>query len=190
MPVLGSCQEAAAGELREWWEDLWQRGIGSRVVLLKVPPGWGRSRVLDRVAEDVNSEGAPVTVVLRIPGRGLPDGTGPQAEQIRRWLSGEQAWRKVAEWFDVDRPGGALQAALDVLGVLVPLAGAPVLVASRLVGLLRKLSERSAAGKEREGSAEAWRERLPAQWGCWMREWLPEPPGRWLRCRGRRRWWC
>jgi hypothetical protein len=54
----------------------------------------------------------------------------------------------------MDRPGGALQAALDVLGVLVPPANAPVLVASRLVGLLRKLNERSAAGKEREGSTE------------------------------------
>jgi tetratricopeptide (TPR) repeat protein len=152
MPVLGPRQEAAAGELREWWEDLWQRGIGSQVVLLKVPPGWGRYRVLDRVAEDVNSDGAPVTVVLRIQGRYLPDGTGPQAEQIRRWLSGEQAWRKVAEAFDVDRPGGALQLALDVLGVLIPPAGAPALIASRTVGLLRKLRERSAVGEEREGS--------------------------------------
>ena len=34
------------GELAEWWEDLWQRGIGSHVVLVPVPSGWGRSTVL------------------------------------------------------------------------------------------------------------------------------------------------
>ena len=42
--------EALAGELVEWWEDLWQRGIGSRVVLVAVPPGWGRSAALDHLA--------------------------------------------------------------------------------------------------------------------------------------------
>ena len=28
-----------AGELVEWWEDLWQAHTGSRVVLVAVPPG-------------------------------------------------------------------------------------------------------------------------------------------------------
>ena len=35
-----------AEELVEWWEDLWQRGMTSRVVLVAVPPGWGRTTVL------------------------------------------------------------------------------------------------------------------------------------------------
>ena len=40
-----------AAELVEWWEDLWQAHTGSRVVLVRVPPGWGRSStVLDRFA--------------------------------------------------------------------------------------------------------------------------------------------
>jgi len=43
--------EAVAGELAEWWEDLCG-GIGSRVVLLAVPPAWGRSAVLDKFRAD------------------------------------------------------------------------------------------------------------------------------------------
>jgi hypothetical protein len=38
---LAACGLAA--ELVEWWEDLWQAHTGSRVVLVRVPPGWGRS---------------------------------------------------------------------------------------------------------------------------------------------------
>ena len=41
---------AVAGELAEWLEDLAGRGIGSRVVLVAVPPGWGRSAVLRQFA--------------------------------------------------------------------------------------------------------------------------------------------
>ena len=32
---------ALMAELAEWWEDLWQARTGSRVLLVKVPPGWG-----------------------------------------------------------------------------------------------------------------------------------------------------
>ena len=43
----GSARHAElAGELVEWWEDLWQAHTGSRVVLVAVPPGWGRTTVL------------------------------------------------------------------------------------------------------------------------------------------------
>jgi ATP/maltotriose-dependent transcriptional regulator MalT len=46
----------------EWWEDLWQAGTGSRVVLVCVPAGWGRSTVLDRFqAEVADRDDAPVT---------------------------------------------------------------------------------------------------------------------------------
>jgi len=42
-------------ELAEWWEDLWQVPTGSRVILVSVPAGWGRSIVLDRFAEGIIS---------------------------------------------------------------------------------------------------------------------------------------
>jgi hypothetical protein len=34
--------EALLTELVEWWEDVALGGVGSRVVLLPVPAGWGR----------------------------------------------------------------------------------------------------------------------------------------------------
>jgi hypothetical protein len=40
-------QAKLARELVEWREDLWQRGTTSRVVLVAVPPRWGRTTVLD-----------------------------------------------------------------------------------------------------------------------------------------------
>ncbi len=129
---------------------MWQRGIGSRVVLLKVPAGWGRSRVLGRVAEDVVSANAPVTVVIPVPGRELPDGGGLQAAEVRRRLSSERIWPQAAELLDVDRPGGAVQLAVEVLGLFVP-AGA-ALVANRVTVLIRNLRERS---NTRSGGAPA-----------------------------------
>jgi hypothetical protein len=56
----GSGQHAElAGELVEWWEDLWQRGMTSRVVLVAAPPAWGRTTVLDRLAEAAGADDAP-----------------------------------------------------------------------------------------------------------------------------------
>ena len=46
--VLMSRQAEVLEELEEWREDVRERGIGSRVVLLAVPTGWGRSAVLAR----------------------------------------------------------------------------------------------------------------------------------------------
>jgi hypothetical protein len=140
MSVLGPRQEAAAEELGEWWEDLWQRGIGSQVVVLKVPPGWGRSSVLGRIAEMVNAEDAPVTVVIPINGRELPDEKDLQAEEIRRQIADERAWRRAAELLDVDQAGGRLELALQVGGLFAPGpgVGAGVLLVDRAMGVLRK----------------------------------------------------
>jgi hypothetical protein len=41
----------------------------SRVVLVAVPPSWGRTIVLNRLAD---AAGAPVTLIARINGRELP----------------------------------------------------------------------------------------------------------------------
>ena len=77
----------AAGELVEWWEDLWQRGMTSRVVLVAVPSGWGRTTVLNRLAEAVGADDAPVTLIARINGRELPDEAGSQAAVLRDCLA-------------------------------------------------------------------------------------------------------
>ena len=49
-----------AGELVEWLEDLWQRGMTSRVVLVAVPPRWGRTTVLDQLAETASADDTPL----------------------------------------------------------------------------------------------------------------------------------
>src|SRR5689334_3817711 len=114
LPVLGPRQEAAAGELREWWEDLWQRGIGSQVVLLQVPPRWGRSAVLDQVSEVVSVADAPVTLVVRFNGRELRDGLGLQAEVVSGQLADAGARHRVAELVGLDGMPGVAQVGLGV----------------------------------------------------------------------------
>jgi hypothetical protein len=145
MSVLGPAHEEAAGELREWWEDLWQRRIGSQVVVLKTPGGWGHARVLDRFAEDVDIADGPVTIVIRIVGGELPDGPGLQAAEVRGRLVSEPLWRRAAELLDVDSAGGRAELAVEISGLLIP-AGA-LLLANRVAVMLRKLSERRAAGE-------------------------------------------
>jgi hypothetical protein len=84
--VLGERQKAAAAELVQWWEGIRHGGIGSHVVLLAGPSGWGRSTVLDRLQEIISRADAPVSLVVRIGGRSLPDGPGLQAPALRDGL--------------------------------------------------------------------------------------------------------
>ena len=48
----------------EWWEDVRDGGIGSQVVLLEVPRGWGRSRVLNDLTGAVEDADGPVTFTV------------------------------------------------------------------------------------------------------------------------------
>jgi len=57
-----------AAELVERREDLWQAHTGSRVVLVRVPPGWGRSStVLDRFAAQTRWMQAMQAMQARCP---------------------------------------------------------------------------------------------------------------------------
>ncbi|MGO8887446.1 MAG: hypothetical protein ACLPUO_02395 [Streptosporangiaceae bacterium] len=107
--MLGGRHEAAAGELTAWWEDLWQRHIGSRAVLLAVPEGWGRTTVLDRFAAVICQEEAPVPLVVRVSGRSLPDGLGVQALVLRDCLMEAGVRRRAAELLCLEWLGGAAQ---------------------------------------------------------------------------------
>src|SRR4051794_17815541 len=51
--ALAAHQGAAIGELIEWWEDLHDRSTGSQLATLVVPPGWGRTTVLNVLAERI-----------------------------------------------------------------------------------------------------------------------------------------
>lgn len=82
-------QAKLEAELAEWWEDLWQAHIGSQVVLVAVPAGWGRSTVLDRFAAGIDArDDAPVTFTVRIESQALQalEATGLRAQALARAL--------------------------------------------------------------------------------------------------------
>jgi tetratricopeptide (TPR) repeat protein len=139
-----------AGELIEWWEDLWQRGMTSRVVLVAVPPGWGRTAVLDRLAERAGGDDAPVTLIIRINGRELPDGIGLQAAALRECLAGAAYPHRVAELLGLDRLGGSVQVGIGIAGLFASglAAGAGFLVAGLVVGAGGKAWDASPAGQD------------------------------------------
>lgn len=50
----------------EWWEDVRDGGVGSRVVLVPVPGPWGASAVLDEFPGLVEDPDGPVTILVRV----------------------------------------------------------------------------------------------------------------------------
>jgi hypothetical protein len=105
--VLGERQEAAARELTQWWEGTQLRGTGSRAVLLAVPAGWGRSTVLDRLAEVIGHADSPAALMVRISGRSLAERRGPQALELRDHLMTAGVRQRAAELLCLGRLGGA-----------------------------------------------------------------------------------
>ena len=139
-----------AGELVEWWEDLWQRGMTSRVVLVAVPPGWGRTAVLDRLAAAASANDAPVTLIARISGRELPGGPGAQAAVLRDCLAEAGTRHRVADVLGLDRLGGITQIGLGVGALFVSGLAAAVgfLVAGVAVAAAGKAWDDSPAGQD------------------------------------------
>lgn len=84
---LGAERHGALGEeLAEWLEDVTEGGIGSRVVLVGVPAGWGRSTVLQQFAAVASADEGPIVLVAQISGD-LPAGRAVQALGLREDLS-------------------------------------------------------------------------------------------------------
>jgi hypothetical protein len=105
--VLGERQKAAATELAQWWDGIRHGGIGSHAVLLAGPPGWGRTTVLDQLPVIIGGAGAPIGLLVRINGRSLPDGPGPQAQALRDSLLGAEVRRQAAALLCRSRQRGA-----------------------------------------------------------------------------------
>src|ERR1039458_10206161 len=150
MEVRGGRHAAVAGELVEWWEDVCLRGIGSRVVLVAVPPGWGRSTVLDHLAEVTGGDDGPVTLVARINGKALRDGTGLQAAVLRACLAEAGGRHRPGESLGLDRVAGAAQLGLGVGTLFVPglAAGVSFLAAGLGGGAAGKAWDDSPAGQD------------------------------------------
>ncbi|HUB37304.1 MAG TPA: hypothetical protein VMA72_00470 [Streptosporangiaceae bacterium] len=94
--MLGERQKAAATELAQWWDGIRQGGIGSHAVLVAGPPGWGRSTVLDQLPEVIGAADSPMSLLVRIDGRSMPDGPGLQAQALRDRLLGAEVRRQAA----------------------------------------------------------------------------------------------
>jgi tetratricopeptide (TPR) repeat protein len=146
----GSSRHAALTvELHEWLEDLWG-GMTSRVVLLAVPPGWGRSTILDQLAAAADADDVPVTLISRIHGRELPDGVGVQASILCDELAHMKEPHLAAELLGLDRLEGVTQLGLGVGGLFVSGLGAAVgfLVAGLAIGAAGKVWDDSPAGQD------------------------------------------
>jgi tetratricopeptide (TPR) repeat protein len=139
-----------AEELTEWQEDLWQRSMTSRVVLVAVPPGWGRTTALDRLAETAGGDDAPVTLVVRIDGHKLPGETGLQAAVLRKCLAGASDSHQVAKLLGMDRLGGSVQTGIGIGSLFVsgPVAPVAFLLAGIAVGAAGKAWDDSPSGQD------------------------------------------
>ena len=139
---------AVLGELAEWWEDVWQRGIGSHVVLVPVPSGWGRSTVLRefKAAVDEDDDG-PVRIVVFLDG-GLP-GRAVQADALAEDLAAAAPRSRAAELLGLDTVPGRVQLGLGVGGLFVsgPAAAASILLASLAVTAAGNAWDGSPAGE-------------------------------------------
>jgi hypothetical protein len=105
--MLGERQKEAAAELAQWWDGVRQGGVGSHAVLLVGPEGWGRSTVLGHLPDIISRPDAPISALVRIDGRSLPEGHGPQALALRDGLLGAEVRRQAAALLCCSRLRGA-----------------------------------------------------------------------------------
>ncbi len=135
-------------ELEEWREDVRERGIGSRVVLLAVPKGWGRSAVLARFRDLAGDAAGPVTVVAGINGN-LLGGRAVQAAALREVLAEVAPPSRAAELLDLDTAAGKAALGLEAGGWFVPglAVAVSVTVLSRLLGAAGRVRDDSPAGE-------------------------------------------
>jgi hypothetical protein len=77
-----------------------------------------------RLDEVVSAEDAPVTLVVRINGREMPDGLGPQAAVLPGLLADAGARHRVAELLGLDRLTGAFRSAFALVVFSRPVAAA------------------------------------------------------------------
>jgi hypothetical protein len=105
--VLGERQKEAAAELAQWWDGIRHGDVGSHVVLLVGPEGWGRSTVLAQLPDIISKADAASYPLVRINGRSLPGECGPQALAVRDGLLGGEVRGQAAALLCRSRLRGA-----------------------------------------------------------------------------------
>ena len=114
MAIQSSRHRAVLEELTEWWEDLRDRGTGSRVVLVPVPRRWGRSHVLQDFRDIVEDLDGPLS--FSISGTPLA-GRAVQAEELREALTAADTGSRAAGLLGLDTVSGEVQLGLGIGGL-------------------------------------------------------------------------
>jgi hypothetical protein len=130
---------------------LWQAHTGSRVVLVPVPAGWGRSTVLARLAARITSrDDAPVTFIVRVNGQDLPSEPALQAQVLRACLSQTVSGHRLAALPGLDELSGQAALALGVGALFLsgPAAGVSFLLAGLAVNMAGRTWDVSPAGQD------------------------------------------
>ena len=122
MGVRSARQQAVLEELAEWWEDVSEAGIGSRVVLVEVPPGWGATTVLREFGAMVADPDAPVAISVNVDKVPLA-GRAVEAKALSEALLAPLGRSRLAHWSGLDTAAGKAGLALGVGGLFV--AGMP-----------------------------------------------------------------
>ena len=118
MGVRSSRHQAVLEELAEWWEDISEARIGSRVVLVEVPPGWGATTVLREFEAMVADPDAPVAISVSVDEVPLA-GRAVEAKALSDALLAPLGRSRLAHLFGLDTAAGKAGLALGVGGLFV-----------------------------------------------------------------------
>jgi Tetratricopeptide repeat len=142
--------EVVLTELTEWWEDVSAGEIGSAVVLLAVPHGWGRSNVVDQLERVAGmAADGPVTLNVRIGG--VPAaGRAVQAQFLQQMLAAPFTQPRIVKLLGLDSAAGEAQLGLGLAGLFVSglAAAVPLLLASLAVTAAGNARDASPAGQQ------------------------------------------
>ena len=118
MGVRSSRHEAVLEELAEWWEDISEAGIGSRVVLVEVPPGWGATTMLREFGAMVTGLDAPVAISVSVDEVLLAD-RAVEAKALSDALLAPLGRSRLSHFVGLDTLAGKAGLALGAGGLFV-----------------------------------------------------------------------
>jgi hypothetical protein len=101
MGMRSSRHQVVLEELAEWWQDIREARIGSRVVLAEVPPGWGATTMLQEFATMVADPDAPLTISVSV-NEVLPAGRAAEAKTLSDALLAPLGRSRLAHLFGLD----------------------------------------------------------------------------------------
>ena len=150
MPHRSTLHQDLLDELIEWWEDLCDKRIDSRVLLLPAPPGWGCSTILDDFKNSTDDPDSPVTLMIRIDGKRMMPGRAFQANQLKEILEQSRSEPRIVRLLELNETAGRIQLGLGVGGLFASniTTAASLLIASLTVTAVGNAWDASVTGEE------------------------------------------